>query len=243
MTDLDANVEPTNRPKLRLHHFFALTAVAAVLLAVHGQQPNYWENNPFQPPQWIMTLSMAWLVISDLLVAVALTAVGYGIAWRRRGLLFFDQPGHWLLVEIAVAGLFSIVPAVVYRWFFTPEQMANFDNTSMMIMWLIWGYTMIFMVLIPVGLNVYFGVRKCRELRWSLVFYFKAAARFVFSMGIGDLLVLPSTIYAAQRDRRERVARDGGHWCGVLVQCAMSGLAICGMLLTFLSMYFMFMRR
>jgi hypothetical protein len=229
MTDLDANVEPT-KPQLRLHHFFVLTAVAAALLAVHGQQPNYWQNNAFQPPRWMLTLSMAWLVISDLLIAVAVTAVGYGIAWRRRGLVFFDQPGHWLLVEIAVTGLLSIVPAIVFRWFFTPDQAGNFDDTTMAVMWLIWGYTMIFIVLIPMGLNIYFGLRKCHELRWSLVFYFKAAARFVFSMGIGDLLVLPFTLHCARRDRREQVARDGG-------------LTICGFLLTLVSMYFMFMRR
>jgi hypothetical protein len=231
----------TTRPQLRLHHIFALTAVAAVLLAIQGQLPDYWANTGFEPPRWVITSMMAWLVINALIVAVAVTAVAYGIAWQRMGLTFFDQPGHWLLVEIAATGLFGMVPAIAYRWVFTSFQGGNFDESSMWIMWVLTGYSMIFIMFVPLALNIYFGLRKCHDTRWSLVFYFKAAARVL--MGIGDLLVLPFTVNAAWRDRREQIPRDGGHWCGVFVQCALSGLTIAGTLLSFANMYFMLMRR
>jgi hypothetical protein len=241
MSELEPSVAPTQRPQLRLHHFFALTAVTAVLLAINGPQPNWWANTGFEPPRIIITLMTAWIVIHVLLVAVAVTAVAYGIVWQRMGLLFFDQPGHWLLVEIAISGLFSMVPAIATRWLFGNFQNGNFqeiDPASLTYLYFIWGYSLLFIVGVPLVLNIYFGLRKCRELRWSLVFYFKAAARLF--MGIGDILVLPFTMHAAWTDRREHFPRDGGHWCGVAVQCGVSAVTIGGILLTIANMFFMF---
>jgi hypothetical protein len=251
MHDNDTIGEPTEsefaaspRPQLRLHHFFVLTAVAAALLAVNGPQTDWWEANPgFRPPRFIVQLMMAWAVFQMLLVAVAVTAVGYGIAWRRMGLTFFDEPGHWLLVEIAVAGVLGLGPSLAMRWYVGTSQVENFQNPDQNMwayLYFIWGYTALFMVLLPTALNIYLGLRKCRELRWSLLFYFKAAARS--SMGFGDLLVLPYTLYAAWQDRREGIPRDGGHWCGVFVQCALSAVTIGGFIVTFLNMYYVFPR-
>jgi hypothetical protein len=236
---LDAEL-PASRPQLRLHHFFALTAVAAALLAINTQQTELWKGMGFEPPRAIIQLTTAWMILNALLLAVAVTTVAYGIAWRRKGLAFFDQPGHWLLVEIAVTGLFSTVPAIATRWFFQSLNPNDLSTFPMTYMWLINGYSLIFIVLVPFVLNIYLGVRKCHELRWSLVFYFKAAARVL--MGMGDLLVLPSTLNAAWRDRREQVPRDGGHWCGVFVQCGVSCMMIGFMLLTLTNMYYMFTR-
>jgi hypothetical protein len=239
-----AEQEPSGglRPQLRLHHFFVLTAVAAALLAASGPQQDWWAGNPgFQPPRIILQLMMVWVVIHMLLVAVAVTAVGYGIAWRRKGIAFFDQPGHWLLVEVAMAGLAGVVPGIAMRWSMgtpQPVDFQNVDQSTWIILCFIWGFTVVFMVLVPVALNIYVGLKKCRELRWSLLFYFKAMARFF--MGFGDLLVLPFTLFVAGRDYREGIPRDGGHWCGVFVQCALSAVTIGGIFLSLVNAFSMF---
>src|SRR5262245_18140124 len=81
------------RPRLRLHHLLVLTAVMAVLLAINGPQRDY---GNYKPSELFRILSIALGTAHTLLSAVALTALGYGIAWYRRGMRFFDQPGHWL---------------------------------------------------------------------------------------------------------------------------------------------------
>jgi hypothetical protein len=117
----EAETLPTTArpPQLRLHHLFALTAVVAVLLAINGPQQDYWSNSEIAPPKLLLTLYTAWGVMYMLLLSVAVTAVVYGIAWQRQGLVFFDQPGHWLLVEIGVVGLLGLVPSVVFRLLFS----------------------------------------------------------------------------------------------------------------------------
>jgi hypothetical protein len=232
------------RPQLRLHHFFVLTAVAAALLAASGPQQDWWAGNPgFQPPRIVLQLMMVWVVIHMLFVAVAVTAVGYGIAWRRKGLAFFNQPGHWLLVEIAVAGLAGVVPGIAMRWLMkTPQQVdfQNIDQNTWIYLCFVWGFTAVFMVLVPMALNIYVGLKKCRELRWSVLFYLKVAARFF--MGFGDMLLLPATLYVAWRDHQEQVPRDGGHWCGVFVQCGLSAVTIGGIFLSLFNAFSMFPR-
>jgi hypothetical protein len=228
------------RPQLRLHHLFALTAVAAVLLALHGQQPDYWSGTDFETPRLIMTMMTAWIVFYVLLVAVAVTALAYGIVWQRMGLVFFNEPGHWLLTEIAVTGLFGMVPTIAYRWISTSLNNWDMDGFSMGVMIAAWIYSLVFVLAVPIGLNIYFGVKKCRETRWSLVFYLKAASKVL--MGFGDLFVLPLVLNAAWRDRRGQFSRDSGHWCGVGLQCALSVLQIMGMIVSMTNMYLMFSR-
>jgi hypothetical protein len=227
------------RPQLRLHHFFALTAVAAVLLALHGQQPDFWSNSEFAPPRVILTLMTGATVIYVLIVAVAVTAVAYGIYWQRTGQAFFDQPGHWLLVEIAVVGLFGMVPTIFTRWIFNEASSGNFDDDFPMAAMIAFGlYSLVFMFAVPCVLNIYFGLKKCRETRWSLVFYLKAASKLLF--GFGELFVLALIGNAVWRDRREHIARDSSHYCGVLVQCALSFVLVALLIISMVNMGIMF---
>jgi hypothetical protein len=226
------------RPQLRLHHFFVLTAVAAALLALHGQQPDYWTGTNIQPPRVLIVMMMVWTVIYVLIISVAVTALAYGIIWRRMGLKFFDEPGHWLLAEIAVTGLFGMVPTIVFRWIFTSMQGGNSGDFSMVAMTIIGLYSLLFLFALPVILNIYFGLKMCRERRWSWVFYIKAAAKIL--LGFGDIVVLPFAMNAAWRDRRERFPRDAGHWCGVAVQCALSSFTIVAMFFSIMNWYLMF---
>lgn len=219
----EAETPPTAvRPQLRLHHFFALTAVAAVLLAINGPQQDYWSNAEFAPPRLLLTLFTAAGVIFTLLLSVAVTAIAYGIVWQRQGLAFFDQPGHWLLVEIGVVGLLGLVPSLVFRLLFSSAMDPTDSDFPMLAMMATGVYSLVMLFALPLALNIYIGVKKCRETRWSLVFYIKAAGKLL--LGLGSIAEIIMLLIAANRDRREQVPRDAGHWCGVWLQLAYSGL-------------------
>jgi hypothetical protein len=170
------------------------------------------------------------------------TAVAYGIVWQRSGLVFFDQPGHWLLVEIAIVGLFSLVPSIIYRWLFSPTNWnpSSPDDFAMVLMMLIGIYSLITVVALPLGLNIYLGIRKCRETRWSLVFYIKAVANILFGLGAIPIFVL--LLLAIRGDRRAGIVRDASHWCGVWLQLAYSGLTFASMIVTAVNMYYVMSR-
>jgi hypothetical protein len=216
-----------DRPqRLRLHHLFVLTAVMAVLLAIQGPQRDYFTGN-YQPPP---ALRMLWLVVGiahTILSAAALTVLGYGIVGHRRGLRFFDQPGHWLVVEISLTALFGIVPGIGYRLllgnFGSPKQPTMGDH-QMQILMILMGYSVLVLVLGRIALNIYLGKSKCNERRWKSVFYAKALATILF--GLGDLIVGLLTINALRADRRQQVIRDAGHWCGVAIQIALISLTL-----------------
>jgi hypothetical protein len=107
----------SDRPRfrLRLHHFFSLTAVMALLLTIAGPQ-NYLMGGDIELPAPILVIQSVFGVAYEIPSAVALTALGYGIAAYRRGELFFNQPGHWLLVEISIVALLGLPPAAFLRW-------------------------------------------------------------------------------------------------------------------------------
>jgi hypothetical protein len=211
--------------RLRLHHLFVLTAVMAVLLAINGPHRDY-ANANYEPPPG---LRMLWLVVGiahTILSAAALTALGYGIAWYRRGLRFFDQPGHWLLAEISLTALFGIVPSIGYRLVgrIDGPKPLTMGDSQMEIFIILMGYSVLVLVLGRIALNIYLGKTKCNERHWKSVFYAKALASVLF--GLGDLIIVVVTIYALRADSRHQVTRDAGHWCGVAIQLALSSLTL-----------------
>jgi hypothetical protein len=221
--DTPQSVAATARPQLRLHHLFALTAIAAVMLALNGPQTDYWGETDFKPSPPILTLITAYGVLYVLLISVALTAIAYGIAWQRQGIVFFDQPGHWLMVEIGITGLFALVPSMIYRWMFStmdPSSL-NFPMTNAI---LIGFYSLATLVVVPLALNLYIGIKKCRERRWKVVFFMKSFANLL--LGIGAIVIPITVLIAANIDRRERTLRDVGHWCGVWLQLTLNLLQV-----------------
>ena len=234
-----ADSEPSpakSRPQLRLHHFFALTAVAAVLLALNGPQQDHWTGSQFEPPRLIQTLFVALGVLYVLLLAVAITALAYGIVWQRMGMESFNQPGHWLVVAIAVTGLFATVPTIIFRSLYSS---VNFEVEFPMLAMVLMGiYSLIAVVALPLGLNIYIGLKKCREKRWSLIFYMKAVDYLLF--GLGSIVIIALLIIAVRRDRREQIPRDLSHWCGVSLQLAHSGLTCLSVIVSVANMYYMF---
>jgi len=228
------------RPQLRLHHLFAATAVTAVLLAISG--PRDYQGHGFDVPRLLQLTFIGLGIVLTILAAVAITFVAYGIAWRRQGYAFFHEPGHWLLVAIALSQLLTVIQTAAV-WVAATIQRESIDNSfariPYMMSWLMPGLVMLI-------LNFYIGRKKCYERHWRRVFYGKAAAAVL--PGVSDLVVLLFLERAvrAENPRRpskhwktppgyvppivtglgQRRTRDAAHWCGVVIQFALSGFAV-----------------
>jgi hypothetical protein len=227
------------RTQLRLHHLFALTTVMAVLLTIAGQPPQFAKSTIEMPPA-VKTFQAVFTALQQIPAAVAITALGYGIAAYRRGELFFNQPGHWLLVEVSLMSLLSLPVAIIFR--LLPFDSKTAPGDAFMIWMMVFGiYSLFVLFLGRILINVYLGSRKCRQTRWKRVFYCKAAST-VLSL-IGEILVLAFLIMAIRKDRQERLLRNAGHWCGVYVQFAHTLLMLAGGAVGIIGMLVVFLWR
>lgn len=241
--------------RLRLHHLFVMTAVLAVLLFANRPA----ESPGFTMPPAVKLVFEAVVVCSDIINAIAITAILQGLVWRRRGYMFFHEPGHWIMVSMTISALVGLATVFVQSLllpsdFSKPEQLnyvAIFAST------LIFPAITIGMVL----MNVYIGMKKCAERQWQQVFYAKAGEIVPL---FGTLAVLWLLDRAVRADRPQRggvkqptryadfvppiVApihpghpRDPAHRCGVVLQyitCGMTVLMFFGMV-AWLSVHFM----
>jgi len=81
-------------PPLRIHHLMLWTAVTAVMMAI---------TKSYDSPSAVVDSAtiVGWVAAS----AVALVVTIFGCVWRRRGLPFFNQPGHGIAVLIVLGVL------------------------------------------------------------------------------------------------------------------------------------------
>ena len=70
-----------------------------------------------------------------------------------------------------------------------------------------------------VGMNIYVGRKQCASARWRYVFITKAVAS-VISI-IGQLVELIFLLRPIRGDRREGVAHNWYHRCGIVVELVM----------------------
>ena len=87
-------------PRLRIHHFFVLTTVFAVVMTFyHLVLP----SSEILPAFFDIRVS-----ISAFLQSIAITICGLGMYWLWRGARFFSEVGHWLLLISALGFLYGI---------------------------------------------------------------------------------------------------------------------------------------
>jgi hypothetical protein len=209
-----------NNSQLRLHHLFALTAVMAILLAIQGPQRSPTESQSARQNVPV-AIWLVWGIVYQVFEAAAITVLAYGIADYRRGLPFFHQPGHWILVEVSVAVLLGIPVSLIFRSVDITQMRIGTWNMVLMLLFSL--YSLLSLGLGRLIINMYFA-RKCLEQRWKRVFYGKAFAALFF--GFADFLVVATTLAAARTDRCPHSQRDQSHWWGVVVQLALSSLTI-----------------
>ena len=85
-------------PPLRIHHILVATAVTAVFMSIAQTLRRDDIGGVYS------FIASGLGVIYAVCGSVALTAVGFGLIWRQKGIAFFHQPGHWLLVTLALGG-------------------------------------------------------------------------------------------------------------------------------------------
>jgi hypothetical protein len=87
---------------------------------------------------------------------------------------YFDEPGHWLLVDISISALLYIVPSIAFR-------------SGMGIGMAFMGFAFLAVVVAKMIFEIYLGVKKCRERRWKSVFYVKAISNQLLPISCIDL--------------------------------------------------------
>jgi hypothetical protein len=235
-SDRPAETAETTLPRLRLHHFFALTAVMAVLLAIGGPQRDF-STPQFEQPQLLRTFQVGVNILYQALAAVAVTALAYGYAGYRRGRPFFNQPGHWLLVELSLFTLVAMPVTLAARMVDFNSQQMQLGDFPMIVMMIIGVYSLLFFMAGRVAINIYLAVTKCSEDRWRNVFIAKAVSPV--TLGLAEIAVMVLALLASRADRREQIPRDAAHRCGVWVQLATSALALFGGIVGILTMIVM----
>jgi hypothetical protein len=207
--------------------------VAGVLMTIDGRQINQLSTLPQAATR---ALIVTETVIHVLLKAAVLTAAGYCLVWRRRGTLALSQPGHWLVLVMAV------VIAVSYGNQLTElakNETASLDQLRREVAQVLLFMAHLLFQLSPWIFCVYIGLKKCTERRWRWFFFTYAtagllqlliplvtswlvggisisSARFYYYGAIGLWITeLALLTYAFAVDRQQRMPRDALHWSGV----------------------------
>jgi len=216
-----ASSEPPEQPHFRLQHMFVLTAVMAVMLALQSPQTEFPEQ--FQISPLYRHFLMAWGIVVAILNALAITVAGYGLYWRKRGGRFLEEPGHWLLLSMAIAALVSVVQVAGLRLLamFTDVDLQTTQAGAMTPEdWVAIIATMLLSfasIGVHIGVNVYFG-RKQSAWRWRWMFYLKAFALFLWVIGM--LAIVVCLVRTILLDRRDGIHRDATHKCGAALELA-----------------------
>ncbi len=97
-------------PRLRIHHLFVLTTVFAVVMTAWlGIWRLFRSLNPNAVmPEFGAGMSFIFSVQS-LSQSASFCIVLLGLAWRKRGISFPCQPGHWMAIYLAVVWAYEIV--------------------------------------------------------------------------------------------------------------------------------------
>jgi hypothetical protein len=240
--------EPDGRPRLRLQHMFAYTAMAALLMALGDPRMQLDVQSPnmrFEFLPWQRAAMVGLWIVNTLLSAAVLTCLAYGFAWRRRGLPFWQHPGHWLLADLGVQAVAGVAMQLGFR--VVRAAIGGFDDADDAIAMPYIALSLVSVVFglgligVRLALNIYVAVQRSPESRWRWVFILKAIA--TVAAFIGDIIVVVLVLVAAHGDRTERTPRDAAHRCGVWLQVVMSSMMILTMMITWWIMLSQFLFR
>ena len=113
-------------PRLRIHHFFVFTTVFAVVMSVWlgFWRLMYYVRPESEKPEFGASLSFIFSVES-LSLSACFAIVLLGLAWRKRGISFPSQPGHWMAIYLAISWVYEIV---AWGISFFPLQLLGLDS-------------------------------------------------------------------------------------------------------------------
>lgn len=89
-------------PRLRIHHLLALTTAFSLVMAMHlGLMRLFQIYNPNAEMQELDNGISVLLITQWLPLSICITIALFGLAWRKRGIAFPSQPGHWIALYLA----------------------------------------------------------------------------------------------------------------------------------------------
>lgn len=205
-------------PPLRIHHLLAAMTVTAVFLSITRVLE---QHDVYGFASFIRSnLGVLYAVCTSL----ALTGIGLGFYWRTKGVRFFNQPGHWLLVKQSlgvwilliaaysvattsleigphpgnVIGVFSFGTALagICICFFAAWRIADS----------VWWRTL-FAIEGLIGIGIFV---------WPLILQFSPMMFGVAQLGMRALL-LTLLVVVSITDRKAVRERDWPHWLGVFI--------------------------
>lgn len=111
-------------PRLRIHHFFVLTTVFAVVMSVWLGlfRLIYYLRPDAGKPEFGAGMSLIFSVQS-LSQSASFCIALLGLAWRRRGISFPSQPGHWMAIYLSMTWAYEI--AISFASQFLQTQTLN----------------------------------------------------------------------------------------------------------------------
>jgi hypothetical protein len=148
----------------------------------------------------------------------------YGIYWRATGLPFFQHPGHWLLLQQALAGTLYAFAAIA-----AVAVLITGDETGFGMLSLFMGIFFLGMQLCGLFLTVFAAWKIADTWAWRWLFIIDALLvlfpflgsmvgifnmdAYYSAMGIACLV----TVWAAAGDWWAGRERDWPHWVGVVL--------------------------
>jgi hypothetical protein len=204
--DPDVEQSTPANPRFGLLQLFTFITAAAILLAAGGPSASGWTSV-------VTRLSYA------ITGAIAVTAASFCLDQRKHGTTILTQPGHWLLVQVAIVSLMGLAFVLILRavvGFDTDLNSGDWTSSPgpgyrLLVAWIAIS------IFVNACLGVYFG-RKQTERRWRWTFYTAGFGHLL--MFLGELAALPVLAGALLMDRRHKLQRDLYHWCGIAVHVA-----------------------
>ncbi|MGE3240585.1 MAG: hypothetical protein AB7G28_02055 [Pirellulales bacterium] len=236
-TPVDGPHSKPEQLRFRLWHLFLLMAVMAIVLTITA--PNQFPRPGLSDDSPLHLVFSGLVVFGSILTAAALTAAGLGLYGRRHGQRFLDQPGHWLVLEMAIAAAGATVIQLAFRLlvgsadvgtFTSPSPKSSTQTSPAFALLIGFGLLSLLCLIAIIILNVLFG-RKQSERRWRWIFYLKALSPFLWIPGMAILLIC--LVRAVRVDRRENVTRDAAHYCGIILLFLSTLLLLASTVLSF----------
>jgi hypothetical protein len=205
-------------PPLRIHHILIATTATAVFLSITRTLERH---DVFGFTSFIRSnLGVLYAVCTSL----ALTGIGLGFYWRTKGVRFFNQPGHWLLVKQSLGGWILLVaaysvattslgiglhPGNVVGVFSFGTALAG-TGICFFAAWRIadsawWRALFAIEGLIGIGIFI-----------WPHLLWFSPIVFGITQLGM-RVLLLALLFAVAITDRKSRRERDWLHWLGVFI--------------------------
>ncbi len=240
-SDPPAEAASTELPPLRLHHFFAATAVAAITLA--GLKIVINDNRSGQV--WLSGGVPAVFTLQALATLVVL----FGFSWRRRGARFPSEPGHGVLLMLTVSHLYTV--AVLMTAQLMPDLLFGPGESGVLAVFtriaLEWAWPLV--SLFSLCLSLWCAKTLADAKRWRVFFWFAASmsalvllsnlliekffTSYFFSLGSSTAYWISMSVYygspaleacllavVAALDYRRGVPRHWSHWLGVVLALA-----------------------